>query len=165
MTTTSKIYNKYYKNREVTSDYDIYFKNICSSNGWLNELGVYRDLVMHACPLSMPKQRVWIRTGTLQLLDNKLLPQIIAPIPKDPLSLKNERNSFKYFNDFEQQANAFFNQANDEDESIDILSYAINVMDNFSELLWLTIEQSPLEGIQQTFGPHNIIGKVRTKYR
>ncbi|MCU8395879.1 hypothetical protein M2G63_20510 [Vibrio vulnificus] len=162
MTTTSKIYNKYYKSREVSSDYEVYFKNICSSNGWLNELGVYRDLVMHACPLSMPKQRVWIRTGTIELLGNKLLPQIIAPIPKKPLDLKNERNSFKYFSDFERQANAFFNQANDEEESIDILSYAIDVMDNFSTLLWLTIEQSPLKGIQQTFGPHNIIGNVRT---
>jgi hypothetical protein len=161
MTTTSKIYNKYFKNRDVTSDYEVYFKDICSPMGWLNELGVYRDLVMHACPLSMPKQRVWIRTKTIELLGEKSLPQIIAPIPKKPLDLKSERDSFKYFSDFERQASAFFNQANDEDESIDILSFACDVMDNFSMLLWLTIEQSPIKGIRQSFGPHNIIGDVK----
>jgi hypothetical protein len=165
MTTTSKIYNKYFKNRDVSSGYEVYFKDICSLDGWLNELGVYRDLVMHACPLSMPKQRVWIRTATVELPGNKLLPQIIAPIPKNPLELKQDRNSFKHFSDFEQQVNEFFTQSNNPDESIDILLYALNMMDNFSELIWRTIEQSPLNGMQQTFGPHNMIGGVREVIR
>ncbi|WP_243836576.1 hypothetical protein [Acinetobacter haemolyticus] len=67
MTTTSRIYKKYYKDRSVETDFDKYFKEICSPTGWLQKLGAYRDLVMHACPLSMPNKRAFIRLGSISL--------------------------------------------------------------------------------------------------
>jgi hypothetical protein len=162
MTTTAKIFNGFYKNREVQSDFDRYFKEICGQDGWLNMLSLYRDLVMHACPLSMPKQQVWIRCEATELLGGKLLPRIVAPIPNDPLALKTERNSFEFFRDFQKQADDFFGKSNNQDTSIDLLEYSCVVMDEFSKLLWLSAEQSPLEGEIMSFGPHNIIGDVRT---
>jgi hypothetical protein len=134
-----------------------YFKEICGQDGWLNKLSLYRDLVMHACPLSMPKQRVWIRCEATELLGGKLLPRIVAPIPNDPLDLKTERNSFEFFRDFQKQADDFFGKSNNLDTSIDLLEYSCVVMDEFSELLWLCAEQSPLEGEIMSFGPHNTL--------
>lgn len=161
MTTTSRIYNKYYKDRDVHTDFDKYFKKICSPTGWLHQLGAYRDLVMHACPLSMPNKRAWIRLDAINLLDDKQLPRIIAPIPKSPDSIKFERNKFEFFTDFEKLINQFFDRSNDESESIDLLEYSVNIMENFSALLCKTIALSPIKGQMMVFGPHNIKGDIK----
>lgn len=161
MTTTSRIYKKYYKDRDVQTDFDKYFKKICSPDGWLHKLGAYRDLVMHACPLSMPNKRAWIRLETTNLFDNKQLPRIIAPIPKNPDSISIERNKFEFFTDFTRLIDQYFDRSNDESESIDLLEYSVEVMQYFGELLCETIPLSPIKGQMMMFGPHNIIGEVK----
>lgn len=159
MAITSKVFQKFYKGYEVETELDIYYKNICEDGGWLNILGCYRDLVMHACPLSMPKQRAWIRCETIAIGNNKQLPRIIAPIPKNPAVIKNDRNSFKYFKDFKAQANDFFGKSNNKDESIDLLEYSSEVMSEFSVFLRLAVERSPVEGITMVFDRRNIVGR------
>lgn len=161
MTTTSRIYNKYYKDRDVETEFEKYFKEICSPIGWLHKLGAYRNLVMHACPLSMPNKRAWIRLGTINLSDEKKLPRIIAPIPKNPDLISIERNKFEFFSDFTGLIDQYFDRSNDESESIDLLEYSIDVMENFSKLLCETIPLSPLEGQMMVFGRHNIIGEIK----
>lgn len=161
MTTTSRIYKKYYKDRGVETEFDKYFKEICSSTGWLHKLGSYRDLVMHACPLSMPNKRAWIRLGAISLSDAKQLPRIIAPIPKSPDLISTERNKFEFFTDFTGLIDQYFDRSNDESESIDLLEYSVEVMQNFAKLLCETIPLSPIEGQMMIFGRHNIIGEVK----
>lgn len=163
MNTTSKIFNKFFKERNDLTEYELFYKQICSETGWINKLGIYRDLVMHACPIAMSNKRNYIRTTTLSLPDNQLLPLVVAPIPKSPELIKIDRNSFKYFTDFQKQTDSFFDLSNDESSSIDILTYAISAMNDFTELLWRTISQSPLKGKILTFGPHNIKGPVIVK--
>lgn len=161
MTTTSKIYKKYYQGRTFKSEFDNYFKEICSDIGWLHKLGVYRDLVMHACPLSMPNKKAWIRLGSIDLKGGQEFPIIIAPIPKNPELIKLERNSFKFFKDFMNQAEMFFDQSNEKEDSIDLLEYSVEIMGQFSKLLWELIESSPVKGEMIHFGEHNIIGEIK----
>lgn len=161
MTTTSRIYKKYFKERDVQTDFDKYFKQICSSEGWLHKLGAYRDLVMHACPLSMPNKRSWIRLEAVDLSDNRQLPRIIAPIPKNPDEISIERNKFEFFTDFTRFIDQYFDRSNNESESIDLLEYSVEVMQEFAKLLCETIPLSPIKGQMMIFGPHNIIGKVK----
>ncbi|MDN8245380.1 hypothetical protein QZK48_02300 [Acinetobacter baumannii] len=161
MTTTSRIYKKYYKDREITTEFDKYFKHICSPIGWLHKLGAYRDLVMHACPLSMPNKRAWIRLGTINLYDAKQLPRIIAPIPKNPDLISIERNKFEFFTDFTRLIDQYFDRSNDESESIDLLEYSVEVMQEFSKLLCETIPLSPIKGQMMRFDRSNIIGEVK----
>ncbi len=124
-------------------------------------MGAYRNLVMHACPLSMPNKRAWIRLGAINLSDEKKLPRIIAPIPKNPDLISIERNKFEFFSDFTGLIDQYFDRSNDESESIDLLEYSIDVMENFSKLLCETIPLSPLEGQMMVFDRHNIIGEIK----
>lgn len=161
MNTTSRIYKKYYEKRTVTSEFDKYFKDICSPTGWLHKLGVYRDVVMHACPLSMPNKKAWVRLDSINLIGSQQAPRIIAPIPRNPELIKLERNNYEFFQDFTKQVDQFFDRSNDEDKSIDLLEYSLEVMQNFSKLLWETIYLSPVQGEIMAFGPHNIIGDIK----
>ena len=145
------------------TEYELFYKEICNENGWINKLGIYRDLVMHACPIAMSNKRNYIRTTTLLLPNDQFLPLVVAPIPKSPEFIKIDRNNFKYFSDFKRQTDSFFDLSNDELSSVDILTYAISTMNDFTELLWRTISQSPLQGKIMTFWPHNIKGPVIIK--
>ena len=83
----------------------------------------------------MPNKRAWIRLGAINLSDEKKLPRIIAPIPKNPDLISIERNKFEFFSDFTGLIDQYFDRSNDESESIDLLEYSIDVMENFSKLL------------------------------
>ncbi|MCG9965083.1 hypothetical protein [Shewanella cutis] len=163
MNTTSKIFNKFFKERTNLTEYELFYKEICNKNGWVNKLGIYRDLVMHACPIAISNKRNYIRTTTLLLPNDQFLPLVVAPIPKSPEFIKIDRNNFKYFSDFKKQTDSFFDLSNDESSSVDILTYAISTMSDFTELLWRTISQSPLQVKILTFGPHNTKGAAIIK--
>ncbi|BBO28031.1 hypothetical protein AltI4_24190 [Alteromonas sp. I4] len=165
MTTTSRIYKKFFKDKEQRTTLRNYFKNGCSEKGWLNALGAYRDLVVHACPLSMAGGKVMLRMDSVSITGGKLLPQIFAPIPNNPEEITVERSSFQSFNSFESKVSEFFDRANDKHNSLDILTYAFEVMTNFSEFLWLILKDSPFKGKQITITEKDIVGDIRLKKR
>lgn len=161
MTTTSRIYKKFFKDKPQGTALRNYYKSGCSDKGWLNELGAYRDLVVHACPLSMAGGNVMLRMGSVSIADGKVLPKIIAPIPNNPEEIKVKRSSFESFKGLENKVTEFFERANDTRNSRDILTYAFEVMLNFSEFSWRILNDSPFKGRQITITSKDIIGDIQ----
>jgi len=161
MNMTSRIFKKYFKDKSQPTVFRKNFKSACGKNGWLNILGSYRDLVTHACPMSMAGGYFWIRVESLKLNDGKLLPKIVAPIPLNPEEIKLERNTLESFERFDQKLKEFFGKSNDEKQSVDILTYSKAVMGNFSSFIWELAEESPYKGIKHTITDDEIVGKIK----
>lgn len=161
MNITSRIFKKYFKDKSQPTVFRANFKNACDKNGWLNILGSYRDLVTHACPMSMAGGHLWIRVESITLNEGKLLPKIVAPIPLNPEAIKLERNTLESFDKFDQKLKEFFGQSNDEKQSHDILTYSKTVMANFSSFIWELAEESPYKGIKHTITDNDVIGKIK----
>ncbi|GAB3319257.1 hypothetical protein GCM10027428_23720 [Haliea atlantica] len=157
---TSKIFKKYFKGRPQPTDFREYYRRSCDEGGWLHIVGSYRDLVTHACPMFMADSQLWIRIEGLSLVGDKVIPKVLAPIPKNPATIKLERNTPGEFYKFEKRLRDFVGDSNDAANSQDILTYATSVMRNFSDFIWRLSEEVPYKGVTYTVKSSEIIGEI-----
>ena len=61
------------------------------NNGWLKELGAYRDLVMHSAPISIANHQLYCIQEIISLPDSKQAQSVRFPIPGNPDGLYRQR--------------------------------------------------------------------------
>jgi hypothetical protein len=134
--------------------------------GWLTELGNYRDLVVHSAPLAQAEYKLFSICDALPIVDVGLLPIIRCPIPQDPATILSSRSKGHYFEDFEKLFNLFIGADKWKEPMLDGLDYASNILGRLAILSEKIANKSPIEPQMPVFDESNIIGEVKiTKHK
>jgi hypothetical protein len=122
-------------------------QKISSPGNWLDTLGSYRNLIIHAAPLATAGATLYAITGIVNLSNSESLPFVKLPLPSDPGKLKNDRNSGKHFDD-PSLRRARFNNIIERDDAIsalDSLTYAHTCLGKLSIWAASLAELSPVK--------------------
>jgi hypothetical protein len=119
-------------------------RSAIAENGWLRELGAYRDLVIHVAPLARAEQRLFANTGTLLVDGSDHLPFTNCPIPDDPEKIMASRTRGDFFNDFAAQWETYGKGNNRDLPSRDALTYCHMALGKLTELAESLSVHSPV---------------------
>ncbi len=136
---------KAWKSSSTISKVGREIKTCAAEDGWLFELGAYRDLVVHAAPLAHADKTLYAVCQAIELPEGRKFPGIKLPLPSDPDSISGERNSGRYFKDGELNFARFSNAIEDVDSAKDALEYAHLTMQLISSLASSVSKLSPFE--------------------
>ncbi len=137
-------------------------KEATGEDGWLKQLGEYRDLVVHSAPLAKAERKLWAIHEITELGDSGgFLPAVKFPIPENPSSISRVRANGDLFRDFTRQFETFAKASAGESPNRDGLAYAHDVMRRLAGLSALLVEKSPVAPEMMVFDKTNIIGEVR----
>ena len=115
-----------------------------SDSGWLQELGAYRDLVMHVAPLARAGRRLFASNCTLLVGGLEQLPFTVCPIPDDPERIMASRNRGDFFHDFSSQWETYAAGIKDGLPRWDGLKYSHIALSRLTELAESLSEHSPV---------------------
>lgn len=87
--------------RTATDPLSISLSGAVDAGGWLNELGAYRDLVMHSAPLAQARQGLFAIEDLFLLDLAHELPCIVCPLPMDAGDIHADRARGTAFEDFQ----------------------------------------------------------------
>lgn len=124
----------------------ISIQEISAKGGWLDVLGNYRNLIIHAAPLAMAGKTLYAVAGILSLSNSVSLPFVKLPLPSDPERLKEERISGRYFDDPLLNRARLHNMI-ERDEALlapDSLDYASSCLEKLSAWAASLAELSPV---------------------
>jgi hypothetical protein len=142
---------KLLKRIEKPSKLEAYLKSEMSQEGWLYELGQYRDLVMHSAPINIANSRLYAIQEAIELPNDKKTISIRFPLPSNPAKLYSERckrDDFdKYINQFKELSDISLKDRG----AYDCLEYAHKVFGLISNLSLEVAKESPLKPMQQKF--------------
>ncbi|WP_312904198.1 hypothetical protein [Stutzerimonas nitrititolerans] len=110
---------------------------------WLCELGAYRNLVVHAAPLSQAGESLYAVARHFPLPEGEKLPAVKLPIPKNPSSLRDARNNGGYFENVDFAR--FSNSVKDVENCNDALEYSHLCMQLLGALSGSIAKVSPLK--------------------
>lgn len=91
--------------------------------GWFEQLGHYRDLVVHTAPISSAQGRAWAVIEQIQFPEGQFMPFLRLPLPNNPHEIRSQRASKDYFSDFQVKLKTFTASALGDLPSIDGLDY------------------------------------------
>jgi hypothetical protein len=115
-----------------------------ANNGqWLCELGAYRNLVVHAAPLSQAGESLYAVVRHFPLPQGEKLPAIKLPIPKNASNLREARNNGDYFENVDFAR--FSNSVKDVENCNDALEYSHLCMQLLGALSESIAKISPLK--------------------
>jgi len=77
----------------------VLLKDATAEDGWLQELGRYRDLVVHAAPLESAGKRLLAVCRRHRISQEHVLPTIQLPLPLDPAGLHKARSTGEHLED------------------------------------------------------------------
>jgi hypothetical protein len=150
VTTASGLF-KCLNKTESLSKLEAELKYIMSKDGWLFELGQYRDLVMHSAPINIANSQLYAIQEAIVLPDNKEIISVRFPLPDNPSLLYSERckrNDFdKYIRQFKELNQMSLNNRG----KYDCLEYAHMVFGLLSNLSVEVAEVSPYRPMQQKY--------------
>lgn len=135
-------------------------KDITSEDGWLKELGEYRDLVVHSAPLARAERKLFAIRKTREISGGEI-PCISCPIPLNPQEISASRANGSMFKDFEEQFNRYVGAGKNDNEFIDGLEYCHNALGRMSLLANSLAKRSPVKPQMMVFDKTNIIGDVQ----
>lgn len=138
-------------------------KTAVEGNGWIKQLGEYRDLVVHVAPLARAEKCLFAVCRELNLTESDQLAAIACPIPDNPAEIIKSRVKGDLFSDFEHQLDTFWKATVGETSTKDGLEYAHLVTGWLSELSNLLAQESPLPPEKIVIGQTDIIGPIITK--
>lgn len=128
---------------------------IMGKEGWLHELGQYRDLVMHSAPINIANSQLYAIQEIKKLPDDKKIMSIRFPIPSNPSELYSERskrdNFDKYIGKFKELSRLSLESRG----KYDCMEYAHKIFGLLTNLALEVAEEAPYKPMQQ--------GYLRTK--
>lgn len=110
---------------------------------WLCELGAYRNLVVHAAPLSQAGESLYAVVRHYALPQGEILSTVKLPIPKSPSGLREARDNKSYFQDV--GIARFSNSVKDVENCADALEYSHLCMQLLGALSDSIAKISPLK--------------------
>ena len=119
--------------------------SIMSNNGWLRELGAYRDLVMHSAPINIVNHRLYCIQESMDLPDSKSLQSVRFPIPSNPDGLYKQRSKRDDFDKYIHEMEVMAKAAVEEYGEYDCLEYAQQILTNISNLSMSISKLSPFK--------------------
>lgn len=144
---------------DKNSDFEKYLFKITKKGGWLNQLGSYRDLVVHSAPLLSAKTRLFAESKEVKLNQNFSIPIIKCPIPNNPHDIRKVRNQDD-FKIFENRLEHYMTDLNNP-HTKDCLSYSKELFNNINSLCNEVIKFSPIEPKMLTITDKDIIGEIK----
>ncbi|WP_146256314.1 hypothetical protein [Pseudomonas sp. LLC-1] len=121
------------------------FKASVDGEGWLSELGAYRNLVVHTAPLASADRTLLSFTRFITLSNGQELPAIKVPIPQNPSEIIGSRSSEHYFKDSELGFARNRNFIDDHTNTLDALEYAHTTLQKLAGLCESIILTAPFE--------------------
>ena len=114
------------------------------ANGWLSEVGDYRDLIVHSTPLSRAEGRMFLVQNLLSINGDKCMPSISFPLPDNPHEIKVKRSRGIRFSGFKEWSNATREKVLSDSPIIDALDYCSIVNGRIMDLALRLIVYAPL---------------------
>ena len=133
------------------TDLESNLKDIMSKDGWLYELGQYRDLVMHSAPINLANSQLYAIQEIIELPEGQKIMSVRFPLPANPSELYSERskrtNFDKYINQFKELSKLSLENRG----KYDCLEYAHKVFGLLSNLSLEVAKESPYKPMEQTY--------------
>jgi hypothetical protein len=136
---------KYLDKTDSNIPVDTFLRDATSPEGWLYELGKYRDLVVHVAPLASAGKSLYAMCKAIELDGGAALPSIKLPIPSAPHKISDARTSGTYFDDSELNFARFKNALKDYSSTLDGLEYAHSTLGRLAHLAWHLSFISPIK--------------------
>lgn len=116
---------KHYSRTAVTtSPIDAAISAAAKEEGWLRELGAYRDLVVHYAPIAHAANDMYAICTAVPIDGEFYLPSLKLPIPSNPAEIAKRRHTGEHVADPEQTYARFANALRDHSAAKDGLLYA-----------------------------------------
>lgn len=150
MTTASGLLKGLKKVASLT-DLESNLKDIMSKEGWLYELGQYRDLVMHSAPINLASSQLYAIQEIIELPEGQQIMSVRFLLPANPSGLYSERskrtNFDKYINQFKELSKLSLENRG----KYDCLEYAHKVFGLLTNLSLEVAKESPYEAMEQNY--------------
>ena len=150
VTTASGLFKGLKKMASLT-EFESNLKNIMGKEGWLYELGQYRDLVMHSAPINLANSQLYAIQELIELPEGQEIMSVRFPLPANPSELYSERSkrtSFdKYINQFEELSKLSLESRG----KYDCLEYAHKIFGLISNLSLEVAKEAPYKPMEQTY--------------
>lgn len=137
--------------------------SITSSEGWLKELGSYRDLVVHSAPIAQAEKRLFAICDALPIDETGSIPAIRCPIPENPSLISSYRAKGSLFEDFEVQFKLFVKAMENDAPQKDCLDYCYTSLGKLSNLANKLASRTPVKPEMMVFDESNIIGDIKVE--
>tara|TARA_B100000965_G_scaffold386154_1_gene388131 strand:- start:467 stop:1576 length:1110 start_codon:yes stop_codon:yes gene_type:complete len=150
VTTAGRLYQTLKKNSKLNS-FEKKLKEWMDDEGWLKELGAYRDLVMHSAPINIANHRLYCIQEIISLPDSKQAQSVRFPIPSNPDGLYKQRCKKTDFDKYVKEIELIATAALDDYGKYDCLEYAQTISTKLSNLALETGSLSPYKPIIKQF--------------
>jgi hypothetical protein len=159
--TVSNLKKYLFSKPELADPLSIELRHATDKNGWLSELGHYRDLVVHSAPLATAKERLWVLCSAHNLPNGAKLPALRFPLPNDPAAIRSARSRGDLFEDFAKLIHDFVDATRPDVTSKDALQYLHTVLGKLGEIAAKFSTFSPLPPEMPVLTDADIIGPIR----
>ncbi|MCR9943854.1 hypothetical protein [Vibrio owensii] len=126
-------------------------KKAMEPDGWLYELGTYRDLVMHTAPISIANHRLYAIQVSHTFPDGKQFPTVRFPLPENLEVVYKDRCKRVDFSKYIEQFDELSSKSLEEYGKYDCLEYAHMVHQLLSNLACSVGGVSPNKPMRMTF--------------
>lgn len=150
VTTAGGLYKLLMKSSEL-SFFENHLKECMDNNGWLKELGAYRDLVMHSAPISIANHQLYCIQEIISLPDSKQAQSVRFPIPGNPDGLYRQRCKRDDFDKYVKELELIAKAALDDYGEYDCLKYAQTTSTKLSYLALESGSLAPYKPMIQKF--------------
>lgn len=160
ITTASGLF-KILKKASDLSEFEQSVKVAMNKDGWLHELGSYRDLVMHSAPINLTNHHLFAIHEPIKLPHGKEILSVRFPLPANPSKLYSQRCKRTDFDKYIEEFNELSRISLEDRGMYDCLEYAHKVYGLLSNLSLQLINESPVTPMRQTF-IHSDNGTIST---
>ena len=122
-----------------------------SKEGWLYELGQYRDLVMHSAPINLANSQLYAMQEIIELPEGQKIMSVRFPLPANPSGLYSERSKRTNFDKYISQFKELSKLSLENRGKYDCLEYAHKVFGLLSNLSLEVAKESPYKPMDQTY--------------
>jgi hypothetical protein len=150
ITTAGGLYKSLRKSGELSS-FEQQLKKYMDDDGWLKELGAYRDLVMHSAPINISNHQLYCIQQVISLPDSKEVQSVRFPIPNNPDGLYKQRCKRYDFDKYIRELDLIAKAALDDYGKYDCLEYAQTVSTKLSCLALESVTLAPYRPMVQQF--------------
>jgi hypothetical protein len=133
ITTMGELYKQILKKIEEKDELTQHLHDITDENGWLKNLGTYRNVIIHKAPLAIVDNSLFSICKKFILKNIGDVPSVICPIPTNIEEIDKKRNN-RYFEDFDEITKVSI-LGRDDNNYIDGLDYCFKTFKSLALLL------------------------------
>lgn len=142
ITTLKTLKKKYLDKSTDAAHVEVILRTATAEGGWVSELTAYRNLVVHAAPLSLADKSLFA-VWTEVPLNGRMVPGLKVPLPENPAEVVKKRSDGSLFDDPNLAFATFANILEDSPKARDALDYAQSLARDLAFLSWHMITVSP----------------------